>query len=79
MPVPDTPTVTLTLRLLRKGITADKALKDDHDLARVGSTSGELYVCESPPTPPSWAGFLSYFSPDALAGLRTPRVRFWLK
>lgn len=66
-----TPTVSLSLRLLRSGVTPDKALKEDHDLEQVPSASGTLFVGQSPPTPPSWATFLSHYSTDATTRLRT--------
>lgn len=65
------PTVSLTLRLLRKGATPNTALKTDHDLTEVPSTTGSLFVGQSPATPPSWIKFLSRLSPDGVAVLRT--------
>ncbi len=69
--MPKIPTVGLSLRLLRKGVAADKALKEDHGLEEVPSTSGTLFVGQSPSMPPSWAKFLSYYTVDGLAMLRT--------
>lgn len=64
------PTVTLTLRLLRVGTTVDSSLKSDHDLDEVPSEGGRLFIGRSEATPPSWAKFLSAYSP-AVAELRS--------
>ncbi|MCW3837078.1 DUF6119 family protein [Sphingomonas canadensis] len=65
------PTVSLTLRLLRNGITAEGALKDDHGLEEIDSTAGRLFVGQSPAIPPSWAKFLAHYTPDGIVNLRT--------
>lgn len=66
-----TPTISLALRLLQQGFTADKALKEDHGLEEVESTSGTLFVGQSPATPPNWAKFLSHYTSDGVVSLRT--------
>lgn len=66
-----TPTISLALRLLRNGITASNALKADHGLEEVPSASGTLFIGQSPAVPPGWASFLSHYTPDAAARLRT--------
>ena len=66
-----TPTVSLALRLLRQDVIAEKALKEDHGLEEVESTSGQLFVGQSPATPPNWAKFLSHYTADGIANLRT--------
>jgi len=66
-----TPTVSLALRLLRKGVTADKALKEDHDLEAVESTAGTLLIGQGIANPPTWTNFLAHYNPDVRARLRT--------
>lgn len=66
-----TPTVSLALRLLRKGATVETALKDDHDLEEVESTTGRLFVGQSPASPPEWTKFLSHYTVPGSVNLRT--------
>lgn len=65
------PTVSLSLRLMRKGVTPETGLKADHDLKPAVSSKGTLFVGQNPATPPTWTRFLSHFSPDAAGTLRT--------
>ena len=65
------PTVSLSIRLLREGREGEEALRADHDLRRMPSETGELFIGQNPPNPPGWVEFLSYFSPDLPALLRT--------
>jgi uncharacterized protein (TIGR04141 family) len=64
-------TLGLSLRLMRNGITAANALKDDHGLHEVESRIGRLFIGHNPPSPPSWVKFLQQISTDGLAELRT--------
>lgn len=66
-----TPTVSLALRLLRRGVTVDEALKEDHGLEEVESISGTLFIGQSPATPPNWAKFLSHYTTEGVVNLRT--------
>lgn len=66
-----TPTVSLALRLLRKGATVETALKGDHDLEEVESTTGRLFVGQSPSSPPEWTKFLSHYTVAGSVNLRT--------
>lgn len=66
-----TPTVNLALRLLRKDITADKALKEDHDLEPVESSAGTLLIGQGVANPPTWTKFLAHYNPEVRARLRT--------
>lgn len=66
-----TRTVSLALRLLRKDITADKALKEDHDLEPIESTAGTLLIGQGVANPPTWTNFLAHYSPEVRARLRT--------
>ena len=66
-----TPTVSLALRLLRKGITVESALKEGHGLEPMESAAGTLMVGQGFANPPSWTNFLAYYNPDVRARLRT--------
>lgn len=68
---PKPPTVTLSLRMMREGVTPNAALKPDHALEPATSSKGTLFVGQSPATPPSWTHFLSRVAPGAAATLRT--------
>ncbi len=57
--------------MLQKGVTAETALKKDHDLEEVPSTVGRLFVGQNPATPPNWTTFLIHYSADLGARLRT--------
>lgn len=65
------PTVSLVLRLLRQGISADKALKEDHALQVVESTTGTLLIGQGFANPPSWTGFLAHYNAEVRARLRS--------
>jgi uncharacterized protein (TIGR04141 family) len=65
------PTIGLSLRLLRKGVTVAKALKEDHELHEVDSRIGRLFIGHNPPSPPSWVKFLGQISTEALTELKT--------
>lgn len=66
-----TPTVSLALRLLRQGITAETALKEDHGLEAVDSSVGSLLIGQGNANPPAWTGFVAHYNPDVRARLRT--------
>ena len=65
------PTVSLALRLLRKEATAETALKEDHNLEEVDSTTGRLFIGQGPATPPDWTKFISHYSAAGTVSLRT--------
>lgn len=65
------PTVSLALRLLRKGITADTALKEDHELEPIESSEGTLLIGQGVANPPTWTTLLAHYSPEVRARLRT--------
>jgi len=65
------PTVSLALRLLRKEITPEKALKEGHELEPVESTAGVLLIGQGIANPPAWTNFLAHYNPDVRARLRT--------
>lgn len=62
--------VALSLRLM-KVTTPKDALKPGHGLRSMPSAVGELWVGQSPATPPGWVDFLSQLAPEARAELRT--------
>lgn len=62
--------VALSLRLL-KVATAKEALKAEHGLRSMNSAVGELWVGQSPATPPGWVDFLGQLAPEARVELRT--------
>ena len=63
-------TVNLSLRLLKVAAVA-QALKAGHNLRRMDSAIGELWVGQSPANPPGWVDFLGHVAPQARAELRT--------
>jgi uncharacterized protein (TIGR04141 family) len=62
--------VALSLRLL-KVATSTEALKANHDLRRMDSALGELWVGQSPANPPGWVDFLGQLAPEVRTELRT--------
>jgi uncharacterized protein (TIGR04141 family) len=54
--------MTLSLRLLREARTADKALREDHELEEIDCDSGRLFVGSVPPYPPDWRPFIEEFA-----------------
>lgn len=70
MSPPSVPSVRLSLRLLKVSNAAD-ALRDDHELRRMESEVGELWVGQSEAEPPRWTTFLSPIAPAVPAELRT--------
>lgn len=67
---PTVSSVALSLRLL-KVATSIEALKPNHDLRRMVSTVGELWVGQSPSNPPGWVDFLGQLAPETRTELRT--------
>jgi uncharacterized protein (TIGR04141 family) len=67
---PPASSVALSLRLLKVG-TGAEALKADHDLRLMDSSIGELWIGQSPASPPGWVDFLGQLAPLARAELRT--------
>lgn len=65
------PTVGLALRLLRKGISTETALKEDHGLEVVESTAGTLLIGQGFASPPAWTSFLAHYNADVRARLKT--------
>jgi uncharacterized protein (TIGR04141 family) len=67
---PSVNTVALSLRLLKVAAVAE-ALKPDHGFGPVPSTVGELWISQTPPSPPGWVTFLGGLAPDVVGMLRT--------
>ncbi|MBY3246014.1 TIGR04141 family sporadically distributed protein [Rhizobium laguerreae] len=58
--------ITLSLRLLKEGRTADNAFRKKHDLTEVRSSGGRLFTGQSGEVKPTWLDFVSGFSRRAL-------------
>jgi uncharacterized protein (TIGR04141 family) len=61
--------ITLSVRLLRKGRTEDSALRDDHELDESPSELGRLFLGQSEALPPTWYNFVGGFARDPLPRL----------
>ncbi|AGS25268.1 hypothetical protein REMIM1_PE00178 (plasmid) [Rhizobium etli bv. mimosae str. Mim1] len=58
--------LTLSIRLLKEGRTANDALRKKHGLKKVSSSGGILYTGQSDEVKPTWLDFVSGFSKIAL-------------
>ncbi|WP_245308077.1 DUF6119 family protein [Rhizobium etli] len=58
--------LTLSIRLLKEGRTANDALRKKHGLKKVSSSGGILYTGQSDEVKPTWLDFVSGFSKRSL-------------
>jgi uncharacterized protein (TIGR04141 family) len=65
----ETKSMSLSLRLLREGLTVEQALRDDHELGEQSAEPGRLFVGQAPALPPTWFGFIDEFATDPLPRL----------
>ena len=65
----ETKSMSLSLRLLREGLTVDQALRGDHELEEQASDRGRLFVGQAPALPPTWLGFIDDFATGSLPRL----------
>ncbi|MEY9538067.1 uncharacterized protein (TIGR04141 family) [Bradyrhizobium diazoefficiens] len=61
--------MSLSLRLLREGLTVEQALRDDHELEEQSAEPGRLFVGQAPALPPTWFGFIDEFATGPLPRL----------
>jgi uncharacterized protein (TIGR04141 family) len=65
----ETKSMSLSLRLLREGLTVEQALRDDHELEKQPAEPGRLFVGQVPALPPTWFGFIDEFATGSLPRL----------
>jgi uncharacterized protein (TIGR04141 family) len=65
----ETKSMSLSLRLLREGLTVEQALRDDHELEEQPAEPGRLFVGQAPALPPTWFGFIDEFATGSLPRL----------
>jgi uncharacterized protein (TIGR04141 family) len=65
----ETKSMSLSLRLLREGLTVEQALRDDHELEEQPAEPGRLFVGQAPALPPTWFGFIDEFATSSLPRL----------
>jgi uncharacterized protein (TIGR04141 family) len=61
--------MSLSLRLLREGLTVEQALRDDHELEEQSADPGRLFVGQAPALPPTWFAFIDEFAAGPLPRL----------
>ena len=65
----ETKSMSLSLRLLREGLTVEQALRNDHELEEQPAEPGRLFVGQAPALPPTWFGFIDEFATGSLPRL----------
>ena|SRR6267378_2995762 len=65
----ETKSMSLSLRLLREGLTVEQALRDDHELGQQSAEPERLFVGQAPALPPTWFNFIDEFATGPLPRL----------